>query len=76
MVELKTAREVIDKLGGIAAVARLTGRKYNAAWNWTSFESFPSETYVVMTDALRAAGYTAPHSLWRMVASPESQEAS
>lgn len=65
--ELTTTKAVIDELGGVSAVAKLTDRQYNAAWNWTSFEHFPPDTYVVMTEALAAKGHTAPPSLWRMV---------
>lgn len=67
MVELSTTSEVIEKLGGVAEVSRLTGRKYNAAWNWTTFETFPSDTYVVMTEALKELGFEAPAAMWRMV---------
>lgn len=67
MTELSTTAEVIDKLGGVGPVADLTGRKYNAAWNWTTFEHFPPDTYVVMKDALAERGFSAPPSLWRMV---------
>ena len=67
MTELATAAEIFDKLGGVRAVAELTGRTYDAAWNWKRFARFPSNTYSVMTSALRAKGCTAPASLWRMV---------
>lgn len=68
MSELTTTNEVIEALGGVASVARLTGRKYSAAHNWLSFETFPSDTYVVLIEALRSVGRTAPPSLWRMTA--------
>ncbi len=74
-MDLDTTSAVIDILGGVGSVATLTGRTYNAAWNWTTFEHFPSDTYVVMTEALKAKGCTAPASLWRMVGAPEIQEA-
>lgn len=67
MQELRTTDEVMDKLGGTSAVARLTGRKDTAASNWRNFETFPPDTFLVMKEALSAAGYTAPPSLWRMV---------
>ncbi len=75
MTELTTTNAVMEALGGIAEVARLTSRTYNAAANWISFETFPPDTFVVMTDALRAKGKTAPASLWRMVASAEPEPA-
>lgn len=67
---LRTAQEVIETLGGVSAVAKLTGRTYNAAHNWRSFQRFPSNTYVTMTAALAAQGKTAPAELWGM-AEPE-----
>lgn len=66
MEELATTSEVMDALGGNAAVAELTGSTLKAVWNWRGFETFPSNTYVAMTDALRARGKTAPASLWGM----------
>lgn len=71
MVELSSTAAVMEKLGGPGAVAKLTGRKYNAAQNWKGFDTFPPDTYLVMTEALRASGYTAPASLWRMIAEPQ-----
>lgn len=67
MADLHTTSEVIDALGGVNTVATMTGRKYNAAWNWKTFEHFPSDTYVVMVEALKVRGHQAPSSLWRMV---------
>jgi hypothetical protein len=67
MMPLQTTQEVIEALGGVSAVAKLTGRTYNAAHNWRSFTTFPANTYVTMTVALAAQGKTAPASLWGMV---------
>jgi len=66
MEELSTTSEVMDALGGNLAVAELTGSKPKAVWNWRGFETFPSNTYVAMTEALLAKGKTAPASLWGM----------
>lgn len=66
MIELSTTTEVFEALGGIAEVARLTRRKYNAASNWHVAGSFPSNTLMALTEALKERGYTAPASLWRM----------
>ena len=65
MAKLTTTRAVITALGGLKAVAELTSADYNAAWNWTAFKTFPSDTFDVMTKALTAKGHTAPPSLWR-----------
>lgn len=76
MVEkLHSTAAVMDKLGGTAAVASLTGRKYGAAHNWKSFETFPSNTYLVMQQALRERGFEAPASLWGMVERSEDDAA-
>lgn len=66
MEELNSTSEVIDALGGNPAVAGLTASTPKAVWNWRGFETFPSNTYVVMIGALRAKGKTAPASLWGM----------
>ena len=76
MDELITTSSVIDELGGNPAVADLTNSTTKAVWNWRGFETFPSNTYVVMTEALKAKGKTAPASLWGMkVPSPDHVEA-
>ena len=66
MDELRTTSEVIDALGGNPAVAELTSSTPKAVWNWRGFQTFPSNTYVAMTQALRAKGKTAPATLWGM----------
>lgn len=76
MDQLSTTREVMDVLGGTTAVAKLTGRTYAAAFNWLDFKTFPSNTYVAMTDALAAKGKTAPASLWGMVDPSQSERES
>jgi hypothetical protein len=60
-------------LGGNGPVAELTLSKPNAVSNWRGFKTFPSNTFVAMTEALRARGKTAPASLWgmKMPAEPE-----
>lgn len=67
--QLTNTSDVIDALGGLHPVAKLTGRKYNAAANWRGSTKFPSNTYLIMTAALRVEGYTAPASLWGMTES-------
>lgn len=74
--ELTTTAEVIDALGGVSEVAKLTGRSYGAAFNWRGFVRFPADTFVVMQAALKAIGCSAPISLWGMVpARPEEVRA-
>lgn len=71
--ELTTTSDVIEALGGVSEVARITGAKYPAAYNWTKFVVFPAKTYVVMQEALAALGCSAPASLWGMVPAPSTQ---
>jgi hypothetical protein len=66
MKELLDTGSVMDAIGGNVAVAELTGATPKAAWNWRGFETFPSNTYVAMTRALEAKGFSAPASLWGM----------
>lgn len=68
MATLRTTKDVIEALGGTKQVALMTGREYPAAFNWRSFETFPPDTYLVLTAALAARGFSAPPSLWRMIA--------
>lgn len=65
--QLTSISEVIDALGGIQAVADLTGRKYMAAAQDKRLGKFPSRTRDVMTVALAEKGKTAPASLWGML---------
>ena len=64
--QLTTASAVIDRLGGNQPVAVITGRMPGAVSNWRRFNAFPPNTYLALTEALRAAGETAPDSLWGM----------
>lgn len=63
---LETTEQVIESLGGNGPVAEITLSKPNAVSNWRNFKTFPSNTFVAMTEALRARGKTAPASLWGM----------
>jgi hypothetical protein len=69
---LKSSIEVIDKLGGTAAVAELTGRKYNAVWMWRAFGKFPANTYLAIQSALKERGLEAPPELWGMTQSEDA----
>ncbi len=62
---LTNTEQVIEFLGGLDAVAKLTGRNKDAAWNWFRKPNFPADTYRIMTHALAQRGESAPHSLWR-----------
>ncbi len=66
MIEISTTAEAIDKLGGIAEVARFLKREYNVVSNWRVQGHFPKGTFLILNAALNERGYSAPASLWRM----------
>ena len=61
---LTTVPEVLDVLGGITAVADLTGTKRSAVSMWRTLNKFPANRYLLMVRVLEQRGYTAPPSLW------------
>ena len=71
---LHTVTDVFEALGKNRGLAALTGSKPNAVSMWKKAESFPSNTYKVMTDALHAIGKTAPATLWGMKAASSEPE--
>jgi hypothetical protein len=70
MQTLSQTEHVIDALGGTGKVADLTGRSPQAVSNWRARPTFPPETFLILTEALKAKGMSAPRALWRM--SPEA----
>jgi hypothetical protein len=65
-----STNQVIEALGGNAAVAALTGRWPGAVSNWRSLEHFPANTYVIMRKALEKLELEAPDWLWDMEPRP------
>lgn len=63
---LETVADVFTALGENPGVEAITGSKPSTLSMWRAAGSFPSNTYVVLTEALRARGKTAPDSLWKM----------
>jgi hypothetical protein len=61
---LLTTSAVITALGGSVAVAALTGRSRNAVAQWRRFKTFPANTYLTLSAALRDRGLDAPAWLW------------
>lgn len=66
MIQLHTADEVVDALGGTRVVAELFGRTDPAVSNWRKAGKFPAHTYRLLTIELEKIGHTAPDSLWSM----------
>ena len=66
---LTTTTSVIRVLGTFA-MARLTGRSLPTVSHWRRRAKFPSDTFVVLKQALEARGHEAPASLWGMTPAP------
>jgi len=64
MVILSSVDEVIAHLGGVRAVAELTGLVKTNVHNWRAGGRMPPEHYKVMMDALVRRGASAPSRLW------------
>ena len=64
--QLHTVADVFTALGENPGIEALTGSKSSAVSMWRKAERFPSNTYLIITDALRDIGKTAPASLWGM----------
>jgi hypothetical protein len=64
-VNLSTIDKVIDALGGVDAVARLTKRGSTAVHNWRAEGQFPPSLYLKMNAALKRRGFTAASTLFR-----------
>ncbi len=77
LTPLTTIPEVFEALGGIPAVCDIVGAEGKRAWqrvdNWRLRGRFASDTYVVLTDALRERGFSAPPSLWGMLEPPPTE---
>ncbi|WLA80352.1 hypothetical protein [Bradyrhizobium elkanii] len=63
---LKTFEQVFKELGGNAGLESLTGSKASTISMWRKAGGFPSYTYILLTEALRERGKTAPFVLWGM----------
>lgn len=67
MNNLGDISEVIRALGGPTAVGRIVGRSPQSVVNWRAAKTFPPDTYLAISSALKEKGYDAPPSLWRML---------
>ena len=67
-MELKSAREVVNVLGGAAAVARLAKVNIRSASRWQAKDGrFPAKTYPLLMAELEQLGHSAPASLWSII---------
>jgi hypothetical protein len=67
MTTLSDTSTIIDKLGGNIPVSQLTGIEPKAVSMWRKANKFPAKTFLALNEALLAAGFKAPASLWGMV---------
>jgi hypothetical protein len=65
---LGTVQAVVAVLGGTLEVARITGVRYGAAFNWLSQGYFPAWTYLLITNALARHRLVASPDLWPQMA--------
>jgi len=63
-VFLYSVDDVIDHLGGIDAVAKMTGRGNTAVHNWRALKRFPAVLCDGMMKALARENAIAPPELW------------
>ena len=73
MTSIENVSEIIDKLGGNPAVARLTSSTAKAVSNWRRFDRFPASTYLVIKSELLRHGHSAPDYLWSMREAPNGK---
>lgn len=66
MIHIQTASQIIDALGGNAAVAKLTSTTAKAVSNWRAYDRFPANTYLLLKSELVKLGHSAPDRLWSM----------
>jgi hypothetical protein len=64
MRRLSSVREIVDELGGVAAVCELTKSNLKAVYHWNNSNQFPARLYDGMKRALKKRGCTAPARLW------------
>ena len=66
MMNLNTVEDVINALGGPAAVAKLSAGTLNSIYNWRAANKFPADTYLLLQSELRLRHLVAPDHLWPM----------
>lgn len=61
---LTTANQVIDALGGVEGLQKLTGQTSQVINNWRRFKKFPAHEHDELTRALKRRGKRAPARLF------------
>lgn len=73
---LSTVKAVIAALGGVVSVCELTGRSYQAVWNWGFRDELPSAVYPVITAELTKRRLAAEPRLFKGVVLPSAAPSS
>jgi hypothetical protein len=66
-MQLTSTASVIDKLGGVSALAERFDRTPDAIYVWRKKNRFPAHTFPAIHELLAAEGCTAPASLWNVM---------
>lgn len=66
MVTLHSVKDVVAALGGPTETARIAKSGANNVWNWKSTNKFPADSYLLLSEELKARDLYAPPSLWGM----------
>ncbi len=72
---LDTVAAVFTALGENPGIAALTGSNASTISMWRATGRFPTNTYLILQEALKAAGKAAPASLWGMKQPSEQESA-
>jgi hypothetical protein len=64
LTRLGSVDDVIEALGGVQAVSRLTRGAIKSVYHWSAVREFPARHHDIMTRALGRRRYVAPAHLW------------
>lgn len=71
MQMLESPRRIVEVLGGVPVVQRLTRAKHRQAVDeWLRLKRFPANRYHIMTEALAELGFEAPPRFWGQIEKP------
>jgi len=64
MHHIETMDDMVEALGGMPQLLRVTGRAYKDAHKWVRKGSMPAKYHHLMSTVLAERGYTADPALW------------
>lgn len=62
-----SARDIIERLGGVSALAQELGCTPAAVYNYRMYGAFPPATYLTLSALAKAKGFTIPTHLFRVL---------